>query len=789
MSQLQREARLVVDLVESRHYAGATFRQIKGEEIIDRLLNDLDPAGDIFTAQDVRSVHERYDQDLLPTYLARGDLKPAFEVFDRFVSRARDRLRWINRRLEQPFDFSQQETFREPAPGEFPDLDGLAAEQRWELKLKDELLHEMLSGRTEAEARNVVHGLFARWGRRIETFDSFTVREEVFNAALRTFDPHSGYAAADATREFAGEIKGALVGVGIAVDKQRDLCVVTRVYPGSPADLLSTLAPGDVIEAVAEGNEPWVYTSELRLRDIVAKLRGPGRGNLRLAYISGSGGDRKVITLQRTTIVLATTRARAAISQVPSESGRTKPIGWIELPAFYSGGEGADATSVARDVAELIEQMKARHIHGLVLDLRRNPGGAIAEAVALTQLFLSGGNVMFTRGADGVLQSHPLSNAPPLYDGPLVVLTSPRSASAAEIFAGAMRFHHRALVVGGPATFGKGTVQTYIDLAKALNLTGAEAKDWGTLRLTAQRFYTPDGSAVQIRGITPDVVLPEIHSGAAARREATLPHALPPDDIVAPREGSMPVPAPRLPADLRAKLSAEAEVDIALLPEWKLWRHEQELARALSDRRVRTVNGDQRLHEWKISLAVLRNSRAGRRDFAATSGYVTEPVELAAVRAASADHEEMLRASLGLKAHPPRLLRGTLLFEPVPGQLRDLQLQDINFLPFLGDAADLAQAFARASGLEVTAAQMTTLLQQLTQLERKTDKALLATTAKAINAAAGSSAVRSGLEAMLLRLTQLEPELAQDLPSFDIPQRECLRLAASWADRAAGPKR
>ena len=789
-TQLQREARLVVDLVQNLHFSGATFHEIKNQEILDRYLSELDPLGDIFSPDDLQFIHRRFDRSLKSVYLFRGDLEPAFEICDMYVALARERLAWVDHRLTQPFDFSVDESYQEVRPGDAFVPTTLTADQRWDLRLKDRMLHEILSGRTEDEARTALREQYAESSRTLAVFDSFAVREHFLDAAIRSFDPHSGYSSADSTREFATEMKGGLTGIGIAVNKEHGKCVVEYVYPGSPADLKSTLAPGDVIEALAQDDGPWVETSGQRLREIAASMRGTDNGKLRIAYRAEGTGDRKEIALDRTTVVLGANRAYGAVSQVPLADGRILPVGWIVLPAFYAGGEGPDTTSAARDVRELIAQMKLAHIRGLVIDLRRNPGGTLTEAVAMSQIFLESGNVMLSRGVTDTLKVHALKQEAPAYDGPLVVLTSPLSASASEIFAGAMKYHHRALIVGGKSTFGKGTAQNYIDLAKVLNLTGSSVQDWGTLRLTSERFYLPDGSAVQGRGILSDAVCPGLDR-AGEKREPDLPHSLLPEDVKPPAPNHpASSAAPALSIELLQQLTTLASKDTESLPEWKLWMQERDRIQEMTDRRSRTVMMSARQEAWGKTLFELNTSRQIRRDFAAGSSFPTVRIDIATVKAASDAHEAMLRGLAPPSPEPPRsvLARGLLAMETAPGKLHDLRIQNIDFRSFLGEADGLAAAFAQGSGRPTTAVEIRSLLQGLSLLEHKTDGATLAVAAKLTGLEAKTPALGRGVEAMLGRMTELEPQLLQELPSFDIPMRECLRLAASWADRIAPPR-
>lgn len=368
------------------------------------------------------------------------------------------------------------------------------------------------------------------------------MRERFFDAIIRSYDPHSGYFSADSSREFALEMEKAVVGLGLNLRKENGHCVVAAVHSGGSADLNSAIAPGDHIEALAEGDAPWIETDHLRLREIVKLMRGTAGAKLRVAYRPGGTASRIETTLERTRIILGDDRAQGAVSEVPGTEGKKRRIGWIDLPSFYTAGENSSLTSGARDVRELLGQMATAPLDGLVLDLRDNPGGALTEAVALSEIFLPQGLVMLSRGMDAKLKEHSMQPSEPLFKGPLVVLVSPHSASASEVFAGAMRHHKRAVIVGPGPTFGKGTVQAYIELSKNF---GSDADDWGTLRVTTERFYQPGGQAVQRAGITPDIFFPNTPIKGSFQREADLPGALPEESVPAP-----PAMQPRITASL-----------------------------------------------------------------------------------------------------------------------------------------------------------------------------------------------------------------------------------------------
>jgi carboxyl-terminal processing protease len=786
--QLQREARLVVDLLQNHHYSGRAFREIENREMIARYLQELDPRADFFTTEDVEFVHRRFDRTLKSVYLFRGDLQPAFEIFDLFADRARARLAWVGRRLARDFDLTVDETFSAPRKP-IPSAKGAPADQRWEQQLKNQVLREILLGRTPDGARGEVARRHEEMGRRITATDSFAIRERFFDAVIRSFDPHSGYFSADSTKEFAIDMANAVTGLGLDLHKEDGLCRVSAVQPGGPADLHSTIGAGDTLLALAEADGPWIDAASRRLREIVGLLRGEAGRTVRLAYRPAGTDERIEVTLQRTRVVLPDARVHGAVSDLPGPNGTTRRIGWITLPSFYAGGEGTDTTSVARDMRELLDQMAVQKIEGLVLDLRHNPGGALTEAVAVSQLFLPRGCMMLSRGPTGKLTEHNLKEAPPPYAGPLVLLTSGHSASASEILAGALKFYRRAVVVGGSTTFGKGTAQSYIELAKLPGIGADGARDWGTLRLTAERFYQPDGRAVQRAGVTSHIVLPDFDPPGFAR-EAALPHALTEESITPP--GSIPgpetVPA-AVPDALLQLLRDRAGENFKSLPEWELWRKEQAYAQKQFADETHALQLTARKKDWEDTLAQYQDLQRIRRSLTASAAFPTRPLEIGSVQAAQAAHETRLR-TLSKSAGRPllhRLRRGEFFVETDQGRFREIALDDIGVTAFYGDTSTLADAFASA-GHPLGSAGARRILEELGMLEHPTETTLLAAVGRVVGRNPSEPEVQRGTEALLRRLTELDGEMCRERPGLDIPLRESLRLTATWADWLATPR-
>ncbi len=787
-SQLAREARLVVDLMQNHHESGRMFRELNNQEILTGFIDELDPRLDYLLKDDIEFIQMRFGRSLKAVYLLKGDLQPAFEIFELFEQRVKERSTWIKERLARKYTFEEDVTFtQEQTPS--ATANSTSANDRWEHRLQNEVLAEMLRGRTEPEARATIATHYAKVQRQITTMDSLAVRERFFDGLLQAFDPHSGYFSADSTREFALEMSGSVGGAGFELKKEHGLCLVANLHAGGPADLTTDLRPGDIIEAFAEGDADLTPTKGKRLREIVKLIRGKPGTKLKLAYRHAGEDSTQECTLDRANVVSIDDRARGALCDVPSADGKTRRIGWINLPMFYTSKDEAAASSATKDVTELLTQMRKAGIDGVVMDLRNNGGGALTEALALSGLFIPKGLVMLTRGLDGKRIEHFATESPDPYSGPFVILTSERSASASEIFAGAMKFHHRALIVGSPATFGKGSVQNYIELSKTNRSQPDDAATWGTLRLTHERFFQPDGQPVQRKGITADIVLPQ-DKNPDFKREEALPHAL--------AAVALPAPASAVPSDsiknpitpaLSNQLRQQTENNIAKLPEWSLWQREEKFYDNLMNDRSHALQLSKRRAEHadiEIKMAALRSER---RKLAGEFGYATETIEIASVKDAIEAHRARLTSltTAASGASLNRIGQNAFIFKTEKGNLRRIWLDQFDFNRFFGDSEPLAAAYTSGSGLPMTAAELKPILQTLALLEERTEPNILKCFAPPEPATADLVATRKGLEAMLLRMTEIDAELRRHRPALDVQLRESLRLATTWADTLETP--
>ena len=775
---------MIVELLQNLHYSTRQFHEIGAKDIVEQFVKRNDPERLIFSAEDMVFLHRRFDRSLKTVYLLKGDTQPAFEMFDLYRERARGRLAWIGKWLEGEIDLTADEFYRTREPESAP-LSGAELDRAWELRLKRAVVDEISGGLSLPEAVAEVRRGYERWMEALEEMTALQAREAFWEALIGMFDPHSGYFGPERAEEFQIAMKGAVAGAGLDVWMDDGVCRVSSILAGGAAEREGSIEPGDEIVAVAEEGGEWTATRKKQVSAIVARLRGKPGTAVRIAYRKNGDEERREVTLVRSEVVLPEQRARGAVFEVPGVGGVTRRMGWIELPEFYASGVESVDASATRDVRELLEQMEARGVAGVVLDLRRNPGGAMTEATALVGLFVGGGPVFLTKGMDGKRDVHRGMGAEPVYEGPLVVAVSQQSASASEIVAGALQYHRRAVIVGAKTTFGKGTAQSYIDL-NANPVRGNGILKWGMLRVTGQRFYFPDGRSPQARGAEADVVLPFTVEDEE-KVEAKLPLALPGDEIAGVdgerAEGDFAVVTAELIERMKAKVAERAET----WEEWELRRRYAEMVQRWMRQKEISVQLERRQKEradYETEMvAVWRRAR----ELEMGEGYRAEALTIDAVRQVEAEHRALARQRLrdGADARAGWLAGNRFFVEGDGGVVREMRLERMGFRAYVGEAAVLAAEYASATGREISESAMADVLRALERLEGFSDAAVIESFRRG-NENADTAELRLGAEAVLRKLTELDPGLLLGRAMLDVGLRESLRLTAEWAAEREG---
>ncbi len=507
-------AQVTARLLENAHYSGHQFDDAMASRFLDRYLEMLDGTRLHFLESDVAEFAPLRTQ-LDNLTLRSGDTRPAGQIFDRFKERIEQRIAYAQDLLQtEKFEFDGPDTYAVDREHQPRPRDLAAAKQLWRQHLRYEYLQELLSDKQPAAICQTLSRRYERLAHTLKQWSHDRVFEMYLTALANVYDPHSDYMGRRQMEDFSIAMNLALVGIGATLQAEDGYCKIHELVAGGPAARSQLLKTGDRIVAVAQDRQEPVDVIDMPLSEAVSLVRGPKGTRVHLTIIPADSTDtatRRTITLVRDEIKLEDQEAKARILDLPGESGRTLRLGVIDLPSFYAGAQGdhqAEAKSATADVAKLIRKLKRENIQGLVLDLRRNGGGSLEEAVSLTGLFIRRGPVVQTKNAAGEMNIESDPDPSEAYAGPLIVLTSRLSASASEILAGALQDYGRALIVGDPSTFGKGTVQSVLPLASVMRKAGlAVEADPGALKLTIRKFYRPDGSSTQLKGVPSDLVL------------------------------------------------------------------------------------------------------------------------------------------------------------------------------------------------------------------------------------------------------------------------------------------
>ncbi len=516
----------VVELLKRHHYNKPPLDDARSAQIYDSYLEMLDPARSFFTAADIEEFSKWRHQ--FDDFLKSGNLEPGFTIHTRHLMRVEQRLSYALQLLGQgldAMDFSIDEDLlvdRKSAP--WP-ADRAALDELWRKRVKDEVLRLKIAGK-EPEA--IVGLLTKRYENQLSRLRQ-TRGEDVFqayiNAFAQSYDPHTQYLSPESAENFDINMSLSLEGIGAVLQNDEEYVKVVRLVPAGPAAKSQLIAPADRIIGVAQGNEDMVDVIGWRLDEVVKLIRGPKGSTVRLEVIPAGNAPNdqtsKIVTLTREAVKLEEQAAKKSVLKLEHE-GREFKLGVIEIPAFYLDFKAlragdAEYKSTTRDVKQLITELQKEKIDGLVIDLRNNGGGSLQEATELTGLFIEQGPTVLVRNSDGRVDVLSDDSKGAFYKGPMAVLVNRLSASASEIFAGAMQDYHRALILGGQ-TFGKGTVQSIQPL------------NHGELKLTLAKFYRVSGQSTQHQGVLPDIAYPAVVD-IKEIGESALPQAMPWDSI------------------------------------------------------------------------------------------------------------------------------------------------------------------------------------------------------------------------------------------------------------------
>jgi len=551
-----RIAYVTARLLEEYHYSMHPLDKEMSEKFFDGYLDSLDPQHLYFLKSDVAEFsHYRTNLDTLTINRGQADLTPAYQIFERFLERLKQRVAYDDKLLKRDrFDLNTRQSLlldRRDAPHP----KNLAEARRlWQQRLVYEYLQEVLNRRIsptnsgvilplpKTAPREIVEKLTRRYQWQLHLFanwDNSDILQTYLEALAHAYDPHSDYLNVSHAQDFSITMSLALFGIGAELRSEDGYCTIVSLVAGGPAAKSRQIKPQDRIVAVAQGKQTPVDVVDMDLNKIVQMIRGPKGTEVRLTVIPvDSPNSRRVVTLIRDEIKLEDQEAKAELVEMPDGHGGTNRLGVLDLPSFYATvdlpGDNGDLSqkSTTADVKRLIRKLEQQNVNGIILDLRNNGGGSLEEAVDFTGLFVTNGPVVLVRSPEGhiVVDQDTSTNA--LYRGPLVVLVNRFSASATEIVAGALQDYGRALIVGDTSTYGKGTVQNLNPLRPFIwSADESPSNDPGTVKITIRKFYRISGASTQLKGVTPDIILPDPLSASTDVGESSLPNAMPWDTI------------------------------------------------------------------------------------------------------------------------------------------------------------------------------------------------------------------------------------------------------------------
>lgn len=594
----------IVELLKRHHYSKPPLNDARSAIIYDAYIKLLDPSHSYFLASDITEFDKWKTQ--FDDFLKAGDLNAGFVIYKRYLDRVKNQLDFALAMLDKgvdKMDFTSHETLLidrkdAPWPKNEAELDDL-----WRKRVMDEVLRQKIAGKDNKQIQDT---LTKRYKNQLARLDQ-TRSEDIFQAYMNNFamsyDPHTNYLSPDNAENFDINMSLSLEGIGAVLQSDNDQVKIVRLVPAGPADKTKQLAPADKIIGVAQGDKEMVDVVGWRLDEVVKLIRGAKGSVVRLDVIPHTNAPNdqtsKIVSITREAVKLEEQAAKKSVLHL-QEDGKDYKLGVIEIPAFYLDFKAfragdPDYKSTTRDVKKLLTELQAEKVDGVVIDLRNNGGGSLQEATELTSLFIEKGPTVLVRNADGRVDVLEDENPGAFYKGPMALLVNRLSASASEIFAGAMQDYHRALIIGGQ-TFGKGTVQTIQPL------------NHGELKLTLAKFYRVSGQSTQHQGVLPDVAFPSIIDTKEIG-ESALPESMPWDTI---KPSIKPPSDPFKP--FIAQLKNEHDARVLKDPEFIYIRDRLALADTLLNEKTVSLNeADRRAQHADIEAKQLALENARRK--------------------------------------------------------------------------------------------------------------------------------------------------------------------------------
>jgi carboxyl-terminal processing protease len=544
----------LVELLENFHYHKVVVDDTFSSIVFDEYLKALDNGKSYFLQSDIADF-EKYRMTL-DDDLRSGDLSVAFYIFNVYQKRYNDRVAFALKEIDKKFDFTSDESYtydREKLPWLKSEAE---SNNLWSKRVKYEMLNLKVTGTEESKIKETLKKRYENLVSQSSKFNNQDVFSIYMNAFTGTVDPHTNYFVPNRAQEFNEDLARTFEGIGARLQLENEVVKIAEIIPGGPAFKAKTLGVSDRIVAVAQGKDgEFVDVIGWRLDVTVTKIKGPKGTIVRLKVIPAGqelSATPKIIELVRDKVVLEDQSAKRTIKTV-TQDGKSYKIGIIQIPAFYADFKAMQARdpnykSTTRDVKLLLDTLKRENVDAVIIDLRSNGGGSLPEAISLSGLFIKSGPIVQVRDRRNNVEIEEDEDQSIAWTGPLGVLQDRFSASASEIFAGAIQDYGRGIIIGNQS-YGKGTVQQGIDMGRVIgtadklmlkaaqsagNKSGANvstnAPQFGQINLTMAKFYRVNGSTTQHKGVVPDIEFPTVFP-KDKYGESSEPRALPWDTI------------------------------------------------------------------------------------------------------------------------------------------------------------------------------------------------------------------------------------------------------------------
>jgi carboxyl-terminal processing protease len=657
------------------HYDAQPLDDAMSARIFKAYLKMLDGEKVFFTQADMATFAPL--ETKLDDAIWNQDLSAPFTIFNLYLHRAVDRMTYARDLLAKGFDFSADESYTFDRKDAAWPKDKAELDELWRKRTMNDWLRLKLAGKADDEIRKTLTKRYTGYIERVKQLDSEDAFQTFMTAYAETTDPHTDYLGPRAAENFDIAMKLSLEGIGAVLQARDDYTQIRELVPGAPAIKSGKIHVGDRIVGIGQGAEgPVTDVIGWRLDDVVNQIRGKKDTTVRLEILpadSGLDGKHVFVTLVRKKVSIEEQAAKKKIVEI-KDGDVTRKIGVIELPTFYSDfgarSEGdKNFKSATRDVAKLLGELKAAGVQGVVVDLRNNGGGSLAEANAMTGLFIDTGPVVQVRDAKGHAEEQGDEDAGMAWSGPLAVLVNRGTASASEIFAAAIQDYGRGLIIGQP-TFGKGTVQNLVDLDR-FSQSADEKPQYGELKMTIAEFFRINGGSTQLKGVTPDIAFPK-NGDEKDFGESTYDNAL---------EWTHIPPAQYQPvADMKAylpKLEQMHDARVVKSPGWQLMLDELAQYKIMRSKKSISLNLATREAERKQQDAIQASFRARHKAIDGTTSLL--------------DEEDDVTSQLDDGLNPnERSLKTELKQEKEAKEAKDVQLDECAHVLF--DAVGLIQA-------------------------------------------------------------------------------------------------